>query len=687
MNVFIRTLLFALPFGCAAMVGLAASTQPVEVHGVQAQNMDRTVNPGDDFNAYANGAWLKSALIPPDQSSWGAFTILREKAAKRTADLIESLALVTAKQDSDEQKIADFYASFMDEAAIEAQGITPLKADLERIDAISDSKSLARVLGQSLRADVDALNNTNFATDNLFGLWVAPGFADPSRNTAYLLQGGLGLPDRGYYLSDNAKMIAIRAAYLAHVARILALAGIGDADAKAAAIVAFETRLAQAHTSRAENEDVLKANSPWTRADFAQKAPGLDWDAYFDGASLSRQKDFIVWQASAVPAMAAAVGDTPLAVMKDYLTFHLLDHNSGSLPKAFADERFAFYGTILQGTPKQQERWKRAVTATNAALGMAVGRLYVARYFPPSAKATAQTMVRRIVAAFGRRIDALDWMSPATRARAKEKLKTLYVGIGYPDKWIDYSALKIVRGDAIGNKRRAELFEYQRNLAKLAKPVDPTEWCITPQTVNAVNLPLQNALNFPAAILDPPFFDAKAESAFNYGAIGSVIGHEISHSFDDQGSQFDASGRLANWWTPSDFAHFRASADRLVEQYSAYKPFPDLAVNGQQTLSENIADVAGLSAAFDAWIASPHGRKVRLEQGLSDVQRFFIAYAQTRQQATRDELLRQLVLTDGHAPSMYRAQTVRNIDAWYDAFGVKPGAALYLPPDQRIRVW
>ena len=377
-----------------------------------------------------------------------------------------------------------------------------------------------------------------------------------------------------------------------------------------------------------------------------------------------------------MPGIAAAVGATPLAVWKDYLTFHLLNHYSGLLPKAFADERFAFYGPTLSGTPQQQPRWKRAVAATNAALGWAVGKLYVARYFPPAYKAEAQTMVDNIKAAFARRIDALDWMTPQTKAKAKAKLATLYVGIGYPDVWLDYGALDVVRGDALGNLKRSEQFEYARNIALLGKPVDHSTWCMTPQTVNAVNLPLQNALNFPAAILDPPFFDAKADAAFNYGAMGSVIGHEISHSFDDQGSQFDADGRLIDWWTTADFAHFRDSALRLAEQYSRYAPFPDLHVNGQQTLSENIADVAGLSAAFDAWRASLGGKPAPVVDGLTGAQRFFIAYGQTRQQATREATLRQQIMTDGHAPAMYRALAVRNIDGWYEAFHVTPDAEI-----------
>ena len=680
----LRRFLIALPLVCA--VAALAAEPPIE-HGVQLASMDTAVRPGDDFNLYANGGWLKSAVIPPDQASWGSFSTLRDKAAKRTADLIEDMAKLKAAPGSGERKIGDYFASFTDTAAIDAKGLAPLKQELAAIAAISNRQELSRALGRSVRADVDPLNNTNFFTENIFGLWVAPGFNDPNHYTAYMLQGGLGLPDRAYYIAGDSKSLAILAAYRTHIVNVLTLAGIAGADKRAEAIIALESTIALGQGSRADSEDVLKANSHWSRADFLAKAPGMDWDAFFDGAALGTVQNVTMWQESVVPRVALAVGTTPLDMWKDYLTFHLLNHNSWVLPKAFDDEHFSFYGVTLAGTPQQQPRWKRAVAATNAALGWAVGKLYVARYFPPAYKAQAQAMVDNIKAAFARRIDALNWMSPQTKAKAKAKLATLYVGIGYPDTWQSYDGFDVARGDALGNFERAETFEYARNVALLGKPVDKSTWCMTPQTVNAVNLPLQNALNFPAAIMDAPFFDAKADSAFNYGAMGSVIGHEISHSFDDQGSQFDADGRLTDWWTPADFAHFRDSALRLSEQYSRYSPFPDLSVNGLQTLSENIADVAGLSAAFDAWRASLGGKEAPVVGGLSGAQRFFIAYGQTRQQAIREATLRQQVMTDGHSPSMYRAQAVRNIDGWYEAFGVTPDEKIYLTPDQRVRVW
>jgi predicted metalloendopeptidase len=439
--------------------------------------------------------------------------------------------------------------------------------------------------------------------------------------------------------------------------------------------------------SRAESEEVLKGNNHWSAAEFPQRAPGLDWPAYFAGAGLAQQREFVVWQPGAVTGISALAASVPLETWKDYLRFHLIDQLSGYLPKAFMAEEFAFHQKVLSGTPEQQPRWKRAVEETNAALGEAVGKLYVAKYFPPAEKARAEAMVRNLVAAFATRIDRLDWMAPATRAKAKAKLSALKVGVGYPDHWRDYSGLEVVRGEAFGNARRAQLFDYHYNLGKLGRPVDRGEWVMTPQLVNAVNLPAMNSLNFPAAILQPPNFDPQRDAVMDYGAIGAVIGHEISHSFDDQGALFDASGKLQNWWTQSDFAHFEAAGKRLIEQYDAYHPFPDISVNGRQTLSENIADVAGLADSFDGWRLSLHGDPAPTLEGFSGEQLFFLSFAQTWRRKSREPALRRQVVTDGHSPAEYRADTVRNLDAWYDAFKVVPGQKLYLAPPDRVRVW
>jgi putative endopeptidase len=565
--------------------------------------------------------------------------------------------------------------------------VEPLKPELGRIAAIANRKDLSSVLGTTLRADVDPLNTGRATTDRLFGLWVAEDLNDPTRYAPYLLQGGLGLPDRDYYLVENEKFVQVRQKYQQHIAAMLRLAGIADADAKAGRILALEKEIARAHWPQVDTQDVAKVNNPWKRDEFARKAPGLDWGAYFTAAGLGTQRDFIIWQPSALTGIAKLVGSQPLQTWKDYLTFRAIARRSPVLPKAFVDEAFAFNGPTLSGAKQLRERWKRGVDFTNGALGEAVGKLYVEKYFPPQAKAEADTMVRNIITAFGQRIDALAWMSPETKARAKQKLSTLQVGIGHPAKWRDYSALEVQRGDAYGNFERASLFEYQRNLGKLGQPVDRGEWFMVPQEVNALNSPQQNSIIFPAAILQPPFFDANADPAVNYGGIGSVIGHEIVHSFDDVGAQFDERGKLANWWTQEDAEKFKAAGKALVAQYNTYRPLPDLAVNGELTLGENIADVAGVQVAYDGYKLSLGGKPAPVLDGFTGEQRLFLGFGQVWRNKYREQTLRRVLLTDGHSPGEYRASTVRNVDAWYQAFDVKPGQGLYLPPEQRVRIW
>jgi predicted metalloendopeptidase len=649
--------------------------------------MDRAVLPGVDFNQYANGGWLRAAEIPPDRSSTSVSRELTELTDRRTAELIRDAAGSSAPPGSDERKIADFYNSYMDEARIEARGLTVLKPEFERIASISDRVALARYLGSTLRADVDILNATNLHTDNVLGLWVAQDLDDPSRYAPFLLQGGLGMPDRDYYLVDSPHMDEIRSHYRAHIAAELKLAGIPAAEQQAERVYALELKIARTHSSRADTEDVKRGDNHWSRAQLYGSAPGLDWNAFLAGAGLQRQQQFVAWQPGALSGLAALVASEPLASWKAYLQYHVIEHNARFLTRALVAENFAFYGNALQGTPQLRERWKRAVSYTSVALGEAVGKLYVTHYFLPADKAAIEDMVHHLIAAFAIRIDALEWMAPETKVEAKAKLAALKVGIGYPDRWRDYSGLKVVPGDAYGNQQRAEMFEYRRNLNKLGTPVDRSEWCMTPQLVNAVNLPAMNALNFPAAVLQPPYFDATRPAAMNYGAIGATIGHEISHSFDDQGALFDASGRLRNWWTPQDFAHFKASAAQLVAQFDAYRPFPDLAVNGKQTLSENIADLAGLGAAYSAYRAALGDAPGPSLDGFSADQQFFLSFAQSWRAKYREPTLRQIIITDGHSPDQYRAATVRNLDPWYSAFDVKPGEGLYLAPAERVRMW
>ena len=647
-----------------------------------APTASMTVLPGDDFFAYANADWLAKTEIPADRSGWGAGAALAEETNERIRKMIEAIA-ADKNATGEARMVADYYSSFMDEAGIEAKGAAPLKPVLAKINAIKDKPALVRALGASLRADVDPLNATDFFTENLFGLWVAQGLNEPSRNTPYLLQGGLGMPDRAYYLTESQRMADLRTRYQQHIAAMLKLAGYADAEARAAKVFALETEIAQSHASREDSANVQKANNSWTMKDFAAKAPGINWSAFFKAAGLAGQNKFIVWHPTALAGASKLVASAELATWKDFLAFHTINHNAAVLPKAFADQYFDFYGKAMSGTPQQSLRWKRALSATNNAVDEAVGHLYVNRYFPAENKQRLQQMVSNIVTAFSKRVEKLEWMAPATRAHAQEKLRTLYVGIGYPEKWKSYAGLKVVKGDALGNAMRAGEFEYKHALAKLKKPVDRTEWSMPPHVVNAVNMPMQNALNFPAAILQPPFFDPKASDAVNYGAIGAVIGHEISHSFDDQGAQFDAQGRLRDWWTKEDLEHFKAASNKLVDQYSAYKPFPDLAVNGQLTLSENLADLAGLAAAYDAYKVTQSGKASMLDGD----REFFVGYGNTWRTKMREGAARQRILTDGHSPGEYRTATVRNLDAWYKAFDVKPGQKLYLAPAERVRVW
>ena len=674
---------------CNTNTGNIAAEQPPAGtgSGIDKSLMDTSVKPGDDFDKYANGAWEKNALIPQDKSNISLFSTINDRAEQRKAALVDDIAKSNPPAGSDEARIANFYKAFTDVAAIEQRGLAPIKPDIDRIEAIADKGALADAIGRTLRADTDPLNATNFHTENLFGVFVTQGFNDPTKTVPYIMQGGLGLPDRNYYLSSDPAMMKLRADYTPYVAKILTLAGLPNAQARAQKIVALETKIAQAHETLEESQDSTTANNPWKRADFDRKAPGIDWDKLLKAAQLGNQQDFIVWQPSAVTKTAALIASQPLEVWKDWLAFHRINQMTDVLPKAFDNAHFAFYGSEINGQPQQRTRDKRALASLDAWLGDAVGKRYVDRYFPASSKADIDGMVTNIKAALEKRIDALAWMAPATKAEAKKKVATMAVGIGYPSQWRDYSSLDIRADDAFGNLDRAELANYQHQLSKIGKPVDKTEWWMEPQVVNAQNQPLQNSLTFPAAILDKGFYDPAADSAAKYGAIGSVIGHEISHSFDNLGATFDAAGKLRNWWSASDFAHFNQEGAALVAQYNGYEVLPGLHLNGKQELGENIADVAGLAAAYDAWKASLGGKPSPVIDGLTGDQRFFLAYAQSHRGKLRDAALRARVATDVHAPGPWRVLTVRNIDAWYRAFDVQPGQKLYLAPGRRVTVW
>jgi putative endopeptidase len=679
-----------LPLAAAAtaLIAVAAIAQPAARTsvGVDVAGIDKTVQPGDGFDLYANGGWRKATEIPADRSSIGSFLAAALLVEQRNIDIITGAGRSDPAPGSNARKIADYHAAFLDRAAIDARGVAPLVPHLERIHAISDRRALSAALGASMRADVDPLNATSFGTENLLGVFVAQGLQEPNRNFAYLLQGGLGLPDRDYYLSDTPAMTRVRDGYRAYIGRMLTLMGVPNAEPLAQRIFDLETRIARAHVDAVSAQDPHRVQT-WARSEFATRAPGIDWDAFFQAARLDGQERIVAWHPEPIRGLSALVASEPLEVWKAWLAFHTASQMASVLPQAYDDLRFSFYGRTLSGQQQQRPRERRAITATSNALVDAVGQLYVERHFPASAKADVETMVSNIVDAFDRRLTGLTWMAPETLREARRKVETVTVGIGYPDRWRDYSALEVRPGDAFGNQWRAEEFEYRHQLSKLGAPVERGEWWLGAHTVNAVFLPLQNAMNFPAGILEPPFYDRTADPAYNYGAIGSVIGHEISHSFDNLGAEFDAEGRLRNWWTSADMAHFREASQALIRQYNGYEPFTGLHVNGELTLGENIADLAGLAAAYDAYRHLLGGREAPVIGGLTGDQRFFLGYAQSRREHTREATLRNLIAADSHAPGRYRAETVRNIDAWYSAFNVQPGQRMYLPPAERVRIW
>jgi putative endopeptidase len=654
--------------------------------GIDLSWMDKSVVPGDDFFGYADGNWVKNTPMPADRSRIGAFWIADQEREKNTRALFEQISKSNPTSGTD-ALIANYYNAYANTDAIDRAGIAAAKADLDVIARIADAHQLSAAIGSTLRADTDPLNATNFHTEHLLGVFVTQGLATPGEQLPYLMQGGLGLPERDYYLSNDAKMADTRAKYKAYVAQILQDAGYPDPQGAAGRIIDLETKIAKAHEPREQSEDFATGAQVWTREQLEQKAPGIDWGALLGAAELGDVQKFDAYHFAAIPRLAALVGSEPLQNWKDWLSFHTLNEHADVLPKPFRDASFAFNGTVLQGTPQQRPRDQLALNATSNALQDAVGKAYVDKYFPASAKAQIQGMVDNLKAAFARRVQAIGWMSPSTKQEALKKVQNIVVGVGYPDIWRDYAGLQITADNAYANQQNVALWEYRHQIAKIGKPMDRNEWWMPPQLVNAVNLPVQNALNFPAAILVKPFFDPNADAAFNYGAIGATIGHEISHSFDTGGALFDASGAMRNWWTPADFKNFQAQADALAKQFDAYEALPGLHVNGKLTINENIADVAGLGAAYEAYKNSLNGKPAPVINGLTGDQRFFLAYAQSWANKSRPEALRNIVLTNGHAPEQFRAQTVRNIDAWYPAFNVKPGQKLFLAPDKRVKIW
>jgi putative endopeptidase len=683
-SLLVIVLLKAALVAILAPATLSAAAALPDAQDGNEDKTDHSVRPGDDFYLYANGGWLQTAILPTGKASYDTRALVNEKTSRRVRELIQAAASGSPAKGSLAQKVGDYYADFMDENGVEAKKLTPLTDEIALISSIANKASLSAYLGTTLSGEVNGVTEN---ADHIFGLWVNQGFDDADHNVVHLFQGGLGLPGRDDYLDPSSNMAKLRDQYQAHVANVLKLAGIADPENRAARILSLEIQIAKAFAPDADAADVFKQNNPWKRADFDAKAPGIDWADYFRSAGLIEQSSFIVWQPSAVIGISALVQSQALDAWKDYLTFHLIEHYSNVLPKALAAEHFTFYETILPGTQQVPDRDRLAIEATNGALGQAVGQLYTQRYFPPEAKAKAQSMAADLITAYRTRISNLAWMSPQTRKKALAKLAAFKIGIGYPDEWTDYSTLDIVRGDALGNMRRAEAFLHSRNLARLKQSVDPIEWPIDPQIPGAVIMFSPNAEFFSAAILQPPYFDSEGDSASNYGSAGAGMAHEISHSFDELGNIYDSQGRLGNWWTAEDRARFHAAAEKLVAQLNGYCPFTDLCVNGKQVLSESVADLAGLLVAHDAYVLSLHGRSDIVLGGLSGDQRFFLAFARRWRSLQNESALRQQIKTDTHPPGVYRSNSVRNVDEWYGAYEVAPGDKLYLKPEARIRIW
>lgn len=655
----------------------AAGRPKLGTFGVDLTAMDTAVQPGDDFYRYVNGKWQDRTEIPADKSSWGGFGVLRDLSDQRTREVIEATAAGQNTPGSVEEKIGTAYASFMDEAAIERAGAAPLKPYMDRVAAVNSPAALSRAFAEATKRGIDVP----------IGLGVQQDLKDNSVYAVYAGQGGLGLPDRDYYLVDNPRFNEARTKYLTHIATMMRLAGRPDPQGAAQRIFDLEKKIAQVHWTRAEQRQIDKIYNPVPTTQLAAQMPGFDWATTLTAAGVASQPRVIVTQPSALKGTAAIVQATPMATWREYLAFREISHAAPMLSKAFVDENFAFYGTVLSGTPQLRERWKRGVSVVNGSLGEAVGQVYVQKYFPPDSKAKMDALVRNLTAAMDVRISRLEWMAPETKVKARAKLAAFTPKIGYPDKWRDYSALRVVRGDVVGNADRAAEFEYNRQLAKIGKPVDRSEWFMTPQTVNAYANPLMNEIVFPAAILQPPFFDPNADPAVNYGAIGAVIGHEISHHFDDQGRKFDPKGNLVEWWTPEDVTRFKAYTDKVVKQYAAYQPLPGTNVNGELTLGENMADLAGVTVAYDAYRISLNGKPAPVIDGFTGDQRFFLGFGQVWQTKARDAAVRQQLTTDPHTPGNWRAYVVRNLDPWYDAFKAQPGQKYYLAPADRIKVW
>lgn len=643
--------------------------------GVVLEDIDDSVDPGDDFFQHIGGKWIDSFEIPADRSSYGSFTVLAERSENRVRKIIEDSASGSPVAGSAEQKIGDFYSSFVDTQTINDKGLEPIQADLDYLASIETKEGLLTAFG---RPDILARSP--------IGAFVGIDAKRPKQYSVYLGQGGLGMPNRSYYLED--KFADKRGLYKSYIAQLLSLANIDNAAEKALDIYALEEKIANVHWTPGKRRNRDLTYNLKSIDQLKSFAPNIEWEVLFNANGLSSISEVILREDSAIQGIASIIDETPVAVWRDYMQFHLLRNNSGILPTEFDDASFAFNGTALRGIPQQRERWKRGVSAVNRSLGEAVGEVYVARHFPEDSKAKMDVLVKNLRRALDERLDNLPWMGPQTIAEAHDKLNKFTPKVGYPDEWRDYSKLDVVRGDAYGNSKRASVFRWEESINRLGGPIDENEWGMTPQTVNAYYSSTRNEIVFPAAILQAPFFDPAADPAVNYGGIGAVIGHEIGHGFDDQGSKSDGDGSLRNWWTPEDRANFEKLTAKLGAQYETYEPIPGFPIKPDLTMGENIGDVGGLAMAYHAYKLSLNGTEAPVINGYTGDQRFFMAWAQVWKRIDREEALKNQIETDSHSPAKYRVNgVVRNMDAWYDAFNVTEDDDLYLAPEDRVQIW
>ncbi|RST30820.1 M13 family peptidase [Sphingomonas ginkgonis] len=663
----------AMPAEAAAPAPMPAAAPKPQYgsFGVDTAGMDRAVQAGDNFYQFANGTWARTTQIPADKSNYGMFTVLDDLSRDRTRQIIEEQAK------DPNSRIGAAYQSYMDAAAVETKGLAPFNPWLNQIRGLKSRAQLPDLYAAAAQLQI----GTPFAS------FVGQDDKQPDQYILSFAQSGLGMPDRDYYLSKDPKLAETKARYLQHLTTMLTLAGEQNAAARARAVLAFEDQIAAASWTKIDSRDATKTYNKYKLSQLKTLAPGFDFGRLIEKSGAQGVDNLIVAQPTAVTKISRLVGAAPLGVLRDQLLVRSLDAYSAYLPASFDNENFAFYGTTLSGTPQQEVRWKRAVNFTTGALGDDVSKLYVARYFPPETKAAADQLVKNVIAAMDRRIDKLDWMSAGTKVKAHAKLAAFTPKIGYPSQWRDMSGLQIDRADLLGNAMRSNRFDYDYNVAKLGKAIYKWEWGMTPMTINAYANFGMVEIVFPAAILQPPFFDPNADPAVNYGGIGAVIGHELSHHFDDQGAKYDLSGRLTDWWTPADVAAFKSRLDKLGAQYDAYEPLPGMHVQGKLTMGENVADLAGLTVAHDAYLASLNGAAPPVIDGTTADQRFYLGWAQVWRRNYREANLRQRLLTDPHSPSEQRGNIVRNMDPWYSAFDVKAGQKLYLSPTDRVRIW